>query len=369
MKNIKKMLIIIMILPFLYTAWHPVTAHAAPGVSAENAVLMEYESGRVLFDKNAHQKKSIASITKILTAIVAIEHGDLNETVTVSENAVRTEGSSIYLDAGDKVKLKDLVYGLMLRSGNDAAVAIAEHVGGSLPGFTHLMNQKAQWIGMTDSHFANPHGLEADGHYSTAYDMALLMRYAMQNKTFSKISGTKKYKGENERFPWHNKNKLLTRYPYCIGGKTGYTRKAGRTLVTSAEKDDMKLIVVTLNDRKDWDDHTRLFEWGFNSFDLKLIRDMGQIELSLPGGNTVSAEIVNPVVLPLSKKESEMIESKTYIKEDFQMSDDEVIGKRIYSLNDQVLAERNIIKEPVLPKEDSLFDKVKDLFHQLNGVL
>ncbi|WP_093136792.1 D-alanyl-D-alanine carboxypeptidase family protein [Salinibacillus kushneri] len=351
-------------------SWLPITAHAEPGVSAQNAVLMEYESGRVLFEKKPHQQKSIASITKIMTAIVAIENGHLNDTVKVSEKAVRTEGSSIYLEAGDKVKLIDLIYGLMLRSGNDAAVAIAEHVGGSTEGFAHLMNEKAKWIGMTNSHFTNPHGLEEEGHYSTAYDMALLMRYAMHNETFAKISGSKEYKAETEQYPWHNKNKMLTKYyQYCTGGKTGYTSKAGRTLVTSAEKDDMKLIAVTLNDPKDWDDHTSLFEWGFDSFDLQLIRDMGQIDIPLPGGNTVSGEIINPVLLPLSESEWKKIENKTYIKENFQLTDNSVIGKQIYTLNDKVLAERNIIKEPTIPKEESLFDKVKGLFHQLNGVL
>ncbi len=158
----------------------PDKTEASVSVSARNAVLIEQNSGRVLFEKNAHEVRRIASITKIMTAILAIESGEMNDMVTVSDRAIRAEGSSIYLKAGEKIKLEDLVYGLMLRSGNDAAVAIAEHVGGSLEGFVFLMNQKAEEIGMSHTHFANPHGLDdSKDHYSTAYDMAVLTRYAM----------------------------------------------------------------------------------------------------------------------------------------------------------------------------------------------
>jgi len=246
----------------------------AQDVSAQSAILMEQTSGRVLFEKDAHTKRRIASITKIMTAILAIESGKLDETVTVSARAVRAEGSSIYLKEGEKIKLRDLVYGLMLRSGNDAAVAIAEHVGGSVEGFVFLMNQKAAEIGMRDTHFANPHGLDdAENHYSTAYDMALLMRYAMYNDTFRKISGTKVYRApnpdENWDRIWRNKNKLLTNlYEYCTGGKTGYTKRAKRTLVTSAEKDGLELIAVTLNAPDDWNDHISMYEYGFDHYVL-----------------------------------------------------------------------------------------------------
>ncbi|ANB57230.1 D-alanyl-D-alanine carboxypeptidase dacB [Anoxybacillus sp. B7M1] len=244
----------------------------AQGVSAQSAILMEQSSGRILFEKDAFTKRRIASITKIMTAIIAIESGKMNDTVTVSSRAVRTEGSSVYLKEGEKIKLRDLVYGLMLRSGNDAAVAIAEHVGGSVEGFVFLMNQKALEIGMKNTHFANPHGLDdSEDHYSTAYDMALLMRYAMQNKEFRKISGTKTYRAPNpdEKWDriWRNKNKLLTNlYEYCTGGKTGYTKKAKRTLVTTASKEGLNLIAVTLNAPDDWNDHISMYEYGFDHY-------------------------------------------------------------------------------------------------------
>lgn len=370
MKPYPKALHIIFIILCLFLLF-PIQISAAPGVSAENAVLMEFESGRVLYDKNAHEKRSIASITKILTAIVAIEYGNLDDIVTVSEKATRIEGSSIYLKPGDKVKLKDLIYGLMLRSGNDAAVAIAEHVGGSEEGFVYLMNEKAKWIGMENSQFQNPHGLEQEGHYSTAYDMALLMRYAMNDEVFTKISGTKSYKAETEDYPWRNKNKLLTRYyEYCIGGKTGFTRAAGRTLVTSAEKEGMKLIVVTLNASSDWNDHTNLYEWGYDSYELEKIRNEGNIFITLPDGETFNGEIKTPVILPLTKEEEAKLEDVTYLKENIQLIEDSLIGKQVYKVGDEILATRNIVYKHKLDKkeDENFFEKIKEIFHQISGV-
>lgn len=245
------------------------TSHAETTiqVSAENAILIEQSTGDVLFEKKAHERKEIASITKIMTAIIAIESGQLDEKATASRRAVYTEGSSIYLEQGEKMSVEDLLYGLMLRSGNDAAVTLAEHIGGSVEGFVHLMNEKAKWLGMDNTHFTNPHGLNAEEHYSTAYDMAILMKYAMDNPDFRKVSGKTSYKADTRTYEWQNKNKLLTMmYEYSTGGKTGFTKAAGRTLVSSAAKYDTDLIVVTLNAPDDWADHMSLFEWGFEKY-------------------------------------------------------------------------------------------------------
>lgn len=219
--RIFKKAVLIVIISFLFASVNVNTAHAAINVSAKSAIVIDGISGRVLFAKDEHEKRRIASITKIMTAVLAIESGKMEETVTVSANAVRTEGSAIYLTEGQKVKLKDLVYGLMLRSGNDAAVAIAEYVGGSLDGFVYMMNQKAEQIGMENTRFQNPHGLDDhENHYSTAYDMAVLTKYAMKLKDYQTISGTKIYKAETMESVWKNKNKLLTMlYPYSTGGK------------------------------------------------------------------------------------------------------------------------------------------------------
>lgn len=242
---------------------------AKPSVSAQNAILMDQSNGTVLFEKSAKDPQLIASITKIMTAVLAIESGKMDETVIVSHQAAYTEGSSIYLKEGEEIKLEDLVYGLMLRSGNDAATAIAESVGGSVEGFAYLMNEKATWLGMDNSHFDNPHGLDSEEHYSTAYDMALLTKYAMENAQFVKITGAEAFHSDQRTYSWGNKNKLLTTYySHTIGGKTGYTKAAGRTLVSIAEKDGITLIAVTLNDPNDWQDHIRLFDWGFDQYEV-----------------------------------------------------------------------------------------------------
>lgn len=247
-------------------------------VSAQAAVLIEQESGRILYGKNENTPLRIASITKIMTAILAIESGKMDEMVKVTSRAEGTEGSSIYLRAGEKIKLEDLVYGLMLRSGNDSAVAIAEHVGGSLEGFVYLMNEKAKELGMINTMFQNPHGLDDhEDHYSSAYDMALLTQYAMGSELYQTISSTKSYRVDGEQIRvWRNKNRLLTElYKYSTGGKTGYTKRAKRTLVSTAEKDGTDLIAVTLNAPSDWHDHMNLFNWAFNTFSMEVLVEEG----------------------------------------------------------------------------------------------
>jgi len=358
----KCILILTMCLTLLIAPLH---AYAKPNVSARNAVLMEQETGRVLLEKQAHEKRNIASITKIMTAIVAIESGILDEKATASRKAVYAEGSSIYLEQGEKMLLKDLVYGLMLRSGNDSAIAIAEKVGGSVEGFAHLMNEKADWIGMNNTSFANPHGLDAEGHYSTAYDMALLMRYAMQNDLFRKITGTTTYKAESRVYAWGNKNKLLTKYyDYCTGGKTGYTKTAGRTLVTTAEKDDMELIMVTLNGPDDWNDHTNAYEWGFKEYDMKQIRKEGEYDIeSNDDEEDTLGYLWEDVRVPLSKEEtgqlSEMIKTTN-------TSESSVIGKAVYTLNGEQLEEVSIMASPN-EKDHSYFDQLIKVFKTIAG--
>lgn len=278
----RKKVILGFIIIFLLLTIFPCNTKAI-GVSAKAAILIEQESGRILYEKEAHTKMRIASITKIMTAILAIESGKMDEMVMVSERAVQAEGSAVYLQKGEKIKLEDLVYGLMLRSGNDAAVAIAEHVGGSLEGFVVMMNQKAQEIGMTNTEFANPHGLDDhENHFSTAYDMAILTQYAMKNETYQKISGTEAHKAPNPNEKWErewgNKNKLLTGlYKYTTGGKTGYTVRAKRTLVSTASKDGFNTIVVTLNDPDDWQDHMNLHDYAFNNYELVNLKKQGTL--------------------------------------------------------------------------------------------
>jgi len=249
-------------------------------LSAQTAVLMDVQSGRILYEKNDNKKMRIASLTKIMTAIVAIENGDLDDIVTTSDNAFGTEGSSIYLKRGEKLSLEDMLYGLMLRSGNDAAVAIAEHIGGSVEGFAYLMNEKATYLGMTNSHYMNPHGLDHKLHYSTANDMAKLTSYALKNPVFKKIVSTKSKTAPLADEPWDrkwaNKNKMLNMYDGSDGVKTGYTKLAKRCLSSSATKDGIQLVAITLNAPDDWNDHRKMLDFGFQNFAHTVLIEEGE---------------------------------------------------------------------------------------------
>ncbi|OLN23274.1 hypothetical protein BTO30_04715 [Domibacillus antri] len=263
---VKKLLIIAAAI-ILCIAAIPSKAAAQPFVSARNAVLMDMDSGRVIASKSAHERRPIASITKIMTALLAIESGRLQEEVIIREQSVQVEGSSLYMEKGDSLTLEELVYGLMLRSGNDAAMAISEFVGGSTPEFVAMMNRKAKLIGMKNTVFMNPHGLDDPGHHSTAYDMALLTAEAMDNLEFRKITGTVSYKTKSRPVRvWENKHRLVREGGRITGGKTGYTKKSGRTLVTTAKQNGLEFVAVTLGAPDDWRDHQALFDDGFTSY-------------------------------------------------------------------------------------------------------
>ena len=234
---------------------------------ARSYIVMDSNTGEIMEGKDYHLVRSVASISKIMTAIVAIENTTLDTFVEVKENILKAYGSSIYLKVGEVVIMEDLLYGLLLRSGNDAAVTIANGVSGSEEEFVKLMNKKANEIGMKNSTFHNPSGLDVDdeGNLSTSYDMALLMKYALKNDTFRKITSAKEYKSKNHGV-WINKNKLMRLYEYTSGGKTGFTTKARRTLVTSAKKEDTEFIVVTLDCGGDFAMHKSIYEKYFDEY-------------------------------------------------------------------------------------------------------
>jgi serine-type D-Ala-D-Ala carboxypeptidase (penicillin-binding protein 5/6) len=312
MTYLRKLTILLLTITILIS-YIPQKTAAYGSVSALSAVLIEQKTGRILYEKDAHTQRRIASITKIMTAILAVESGKMDEMVKVSSRAYGTEGSSIYLQENEKIKLEDLVYGLMLRSGNDAAVAIAEHVGGSLEGFVILMNQKAAEIGMRNTEFANPHGLDDhENHYSTAYDMALLTQYAMNNDHFKTIFGTKVHRAPNpnEKWDrvWKNKNKLLTgMYQHSTGGKTGYTKRAKRTLVSTASKDGLDLIAVTINAGDDWNDHMNLFNSTFEEYKLVRLMKKGNLGKIKESFYKNKVYINRDLVYPLTEDEKENI--------------------------------------------------------------
>lgn len=215
-----------------------------PTINARSALVMDFDTGTVLYEKNAYRKRPMASTTKIMTAIVAIENCSLDDDVIISDKADRMGGSVMGIKSGSTIKMKDLLFGMMICSGNDAAVAIAEHVGGSVEGFAELMNKKALQIGAYSTSFSNPHGLDAENHYTTAYDLAKIARYALNNGTFNEIVRTKEFVYNGRTF--RNTNEMLVGYEGADGVKTGYTGLAGRCLVTSATKNDMRFISVVL---------------------------------------------------------------------------------------------------------------------------
>nr|WP_239587005.1 D-alanyl-D-alanine carboxypeptidase family protein [Bacillus ectoiniformans] len=344
---------------------------AGGGVSANSAVLMEQQSGRVLFAKDPHKKARIASITKIMTAILAIESDKLKENVKVSPRAVGTEGSSLYLKEGEKLPLEDLVYGLMLRSGNDAAVAIAEHVGGSKEGFVYLMNEKAKEIGMKHTYFANPHGLDDhEEHLSTAYDMALLTQYAMKNETYRKVAGTKVYRAPNpeEKWDriWHNKNRLLTeKYEYCTGGKTGFTKRAKRTLVTTAAKGDMELIAVTLNAPDDWNDHIYMYESSFKTYDPIILLSEGFIDAAKDPIYRNKIYTKRDLFYPLKNKEEKDVSIRFKLMKPQKGWKEgavpDVVGvAEAYLGKEKIDSTPVYYKQPQEKEEKSFWDKLKD---------
>ena len=250
----------------------------AVGTSAVSAVLLEGESGRVLYAQNADEERLIASITKIMTAVVALEHGDVNAPYTVTAEDM-AEGSSMYLTPGEELTLEELLYGLMLVSGNDAALAVAHCVAGDEASFVELMNETAARLGMTHTSFANPNGLDAEGHYSSAADMAKLAAYALKKEAFRRIVSTTSIT-IGERY-LANHNKLLKLYDGCLGVKTGYTKAAGRTLVSAAERDGMTLVCVTLCDGDDWNDHVSLLDYGFSVCRMETAAPAGRILASV----------------------------------------------------------------------------------------
>ncbi len=261
-------------------------ALSRPGVSARGAVLLEAESGTVIFGQNEDIHLSMASTTKIMTALVALEQMAIDEVITVTKASVGVEGSSIYLTVGETLTLEDLLYALLLESANDAAETIAVAVAGDVPSFAALMNEKASALGLSGTHFMNPHGLDAEGHYTTARELALLTRAALENDDFRRICATKRHviplRGSEGARVLINHNKLLSSYDGCIGVKTGFTKKTGRCLVSSAERDGVRLIAVTLGAPDDWRDHTTMLDYGFSLYQSVTLCEPGFYNAPMP---------------------------------------------------------------------------------------
>ena len=315
----------------------------AVSTSAASAILMDVESGRVLYAHNAHDVRLIASITKLMTALVAAETVDeahLDKTITVQgEWLAAAEGSSIYLKAGERISLRALLYGMLLESGNDAALAVAWACGGSEEAFVARMNARAAELGMVNSHFENPNGLNAEGHRSTAYDMALLARACLDNELVAAICATRSATFGSRTFTNHNK--LLDMYDGCIGMKTGYTQRAGRTLVSAAERNGQRLICVTLNDGDDWKDHMALFDHGFEHYPLKSVSGEGELFTCVPVSGSLLrfADVVvgESFYYPLGESETIRVEADVDGSAAAPVTAGQPAGTVTYYLNDAVV--------------------------------
>lgn len=352
----KILFLLVLFLPFKVFAY---------GTSAKSAILMDMDSGRIIYGKDVHYVQSVASISKIMTAIVAIENSDVEKEVTIGDEVLKAYGSGIYVQIGEKIKLEDLLYGLMLRSGNDAALAISVAVAGDTDKFVKMMNEKAKELGMKNTTFNNPSGLDEEkGNFSSAYDMALLMSYAMKNKEFRKITGTKDHtvKTNKNVYKWHNKNKLLSTYKYITGGKTGFTKIAKRTLVTSASKDGMNLTVVTINDGDDWDDHRNLYEEAFREYTSYTILNKG--EISILGENYYDEDTLylkNNFKYLLRKNEESILKLKFEINKKRKYKNGDEVGMAKVYLGDEVVHEEKIYVKKGKTKM-SFWDKILSWF-------
>ncbi len=322
------------------------TVSKPPVVNATASIVMDMKSGRVLYEKNAYTRKAMASTTKIMTAILALEKGNLEDDVTVSKRAAMIGGSRVNLVQGEVFKLKDLLYGLMLNSGNDAAIAIAEHIGGTVEDFVDLMNRKAQDLELADTSFRSPHGLDADGHYTTAYDLARLSAYALKNPLFSKIVSTKSI--TLPRLGLYNTNDMLWYYPGADGVKTGFTGKAGRCLVTSVTRNDWRIISVVLGCPTNSiraQSSSSILDYAFDNYKPYSLLNSDELFTKIPVKKGIREDVsikpVENIDIPLTNQEVEEVQKIVTLPDIIRapVSGNIEVGTVKYVLNDKVIAQ------------------------------
>ena len=365
------------------------TAGAAPNsemtvptsVGAGAAILIEAESGRVLYEQHAHTRMPMASTTKIMTALVVLEHCELTETVCVDARATGVEGSSVYLYEGEKLTVEQLLYALMLSSANDAAAALAYHTAGSIEGFATLMNQKAQKLGLANTQFANPHGLDAKGHYTSAYDLACITSHALENEDFLRIVSTEKkvipLREQEGARVLRNHNKLLTSLQGCIGVKTGFTKKSGRCLVSAAEREGVRLVCVTLDCPDDWRTHTALHESGFAACERVTLSDANCFAAVLPVVGGTQREIYlqthQQVALTLPVERGDILCTVQAPQFAYApVTAGEQMGEAIWTLDGEIIARAPLYAMhdvPPTPKKRTPFSWLRAIFELFKGLL
>ncbi len=349
------------------------------GISASSAVVMVAQTGEVLYEHNAHKKRSMASTTKIMTSLIVLEKADLKKEITVKKEELNVEGTSMGLLPDDKVTFEGLVYGMLLQSGNDAANVTASKLGGNIDNFVKMMNRRARELGMNSTNFVTPSGLDDDEHYSTAYDMALLGSAAVMNPDFRHISSQKQaavyYGNPPYRRVLTNHNKMLRSYDGCVGLKTGYTKKSGRCLVTAAERGGVTIVAVTLNAPNDWNDHKVLLDYGFSKAENRpLDNNTDSLKIPVTGGknSVVSVEVKNKAFVNISENTQGI--SSHYILEPFlyaPVKKGDIVGKIVYFTSSQKVGEvileasENVSAKEVIKKKSlwrKFVDFVKSIF-------
>lgn len=359
----------------------PAAAAEPPSINAKAAILLDAKTGEVLYQKNGNDRCAPASTTKILTAIIAIESGRLDEQVKVSSRAAGTGGSSMYLYAGQNITLRELVTGLMLRSGNDAAVAIAEHLAGSVEEFVNIMNKKALELGAYNSHFCNPNGLNASGHFSTAFDLAWMTRYALTNPTFAEVVSTKETtiewldrKGKSYDKNLRNTNKLLWMFEEADGVKTGTTSQAGPCLVSSATRGSQKLIAVVLHDHSRWYDSMKLLKYGFDNFELYEYAEQNTVlsTLAVEKGTKpyLDAIVASPAVVVVPTKDYEKVNVEVDLPEKIKapIYKGQKIGEIVFYVDDKAIKSVDLIAYQDVPEKTVIrifLGKLLDIFRWL----
>jgi len=330
-----------------------------PRISAGAAIVLDTVTGRVLYEKNAYTRSSIASTTKIMTAIVAIENGNYDEDVLVSKRAAAISGSTINLKAGKTYKLGNLLNAMMIRSGNDAAIAVAEHVGGSVEAFAEMMNRKAAEIGATNTNFVTPHGLDDPQHYSTPYDLALITQYALKNEKFCKIVGTKSSTFEGNNI--NNTNEMLSLYPGADGVKTGYTGQAGRCLVTSVTKNGWRIISVVLNCASRTvraQSSKQILDYAFGSYKsyeyLKKGQEVSEVKLNKGLEDKILVYSDSDISFPLRQDEVDRVKVVYNIPKvsEAPIKNDSKVGTIDYTLDGKILASADIINHNAIARKD-----------------
>ncbi len=377
-----KKLISILLAVLMIPVFSDLSAYGFSDVSAQAAVLVCVNSGEVLYSKNQHKKLSMASTTKIMTSLLALEHPFPDAEITVTEKMVNVEGTSMGLLAGDSVSLRELVYGMLIQSGNDAANAVACVLGGDSDSFSKLMNKRAKEIGMNNTNFVTPSGLDDENHYSTAYDMALLAAECIKNPEFAHMCSQKRVSLTYGNPPYlrtlKNHNRLLWLYEDSIGIKTGFTKKSGRCLVSAAERDGITLVAVTLKAPDDWNDHIAMFEYGFSKCKgVELTCDTGGATLAVAGGNKSSVKVrpADSVSWISGRKAEVRILLPRFVYA--PVNEGDVVGKAVFTSDGKVIGESLVLaSEDVLfknmPEENRknemdwfslLSEKIKDFFN------